>query len=158
MRLYVPSKKNITKFIRESNLIDGVDDPKEDAQSAKAWEYLSSQDKLTVEVVKETHRLIMINEPMLRPGSFRRQAVWIGGREGVNWKKIPAWMKRWLKVANLPGIPMTDHVSFEMIHPFIDGNGRTGRMLLNWESLKKDNKIYIIKSETKHEEYYPIFK
>lgn len=30
------------------------------------------------------------------------------------------------------------HVEFEKIHPFIDGNGRTGRMLINWYLLKHD--------------------
>lgn len=30
------------------------------------------------------------------------------------------------------------HIGFERIHPFVDGNGRTGRMLLNYFLLERD--------------------
>lgn len=47
---------------------------------------------------------------------------------------------------------LENHAYFEWIHPFADGNGRTGRLLLNWLSLLYRNEFYVIES-AKREEY-----
>ena len=45
------------------------------------------------------------------------------------------------------------HADFEKIHPFPDGNGRTGRLLMNFELMKEGFPITIIKKEDR-EDYY----
>jgi len=50
------------------------------------------------------------------------------------------------------------HVLFEKIHPFIDGNGRTGRMVYNWHRLKLGLPIHIIHEGKEQFKYYKWFK
>jgi Fic family protein len=82
------------------------------------------------------------------PGSFRRHDIhpFGGGMKPPAWPDVPAFVSDWVeKVAEvghgvtsgeiglrtLPLVLAEVHSSFERIHPFIDGNGRTGRLALN---------------------------
>jgi Fic family protein len=50
-----------------------------------------------------------------------------------------------------------NHVKFEKIHPFEDGNGRIGRILLNWQRVKAGLPILTIYEKDKHA-YYKWFE
>jgi Fic family protein len=74
------------------------------------------------------------------PGSFREHDIqpFPGGMTPPSWVEVPAAMNDWLDtVRDLPdnNRPIEAlaavHNRFERVHPFLDGNGRTGRLLLN---------------------------
>jgi fido (protein-threonine AMPylation protein) len=77
-----------------------------------------------------------------RPGSFREHDIqpFPAGTQPPPWPEVPAMIADWLSSAQKLGdkSPGVDpealarvHSSFEQIHPFLDGNGRTGRLILN---------------------------
>jgi cell filamentation protein, protein adenylyltransferase len=77
-----------------------------------------------------------------RPGSFRRHDIraFPGGMTPPPWPDVPLRIDDWLAEAqavsglDAPHIPAELawlHARFEQVHPFLDGNGRAGRLLLN---------------------------
>jgi Fic/DOC family len=75
------------------------------------------------------------------PGNWRRHDIqsFEGGMTPPDWTLIPALVQDWVdgtKQIRANGRPISEtvadcHAAFERIHPFFDGNGRTGRLLLN---------------------------
>ena len=74
------------------------------------------------------------------PGSFREHDIarFPAGMTPPSWPEVPAAMRDWTRsVAKLRDLDRpierlaAAHSEFERIHPFLDGNGRTGRLLLN---------------------------
>lgn len=101
---------------------------------------------LSLRLISEIHA-VLLDHPRARgktPGEFRRSQVWIGGTRPGNAAFVPppvdalaACMGELEQFLNdLPEATPAllkaalAHVQFETIHPFLDGNGRIGRLLI----------------------------
>lgn len=113
-----------------------------------AFEYIVSltdgNEPLTERVIKNIHSLVLMNDSQNR-GVYRRLPVQILGALNtppqpylVSQKmeelllNYPQWRQKFSTIECVSIF----HIELESIHPFIDGNGRTGRLVLNFELMK----------------------
>ena len=138
-----------TKAILEDGLSVGgksLREIYEVANHAKAFAYVqkcvAEEKPLTEAIVKDIHAILMEN--ILTGGVYRNVEVRITGAKHK--PPAPAEMYRQVKdfYADLPcrtelnaiELAAWTHAEFVKIHPFVDGNGRTSRMLMNYQLMK----------------------
>ena len=99
---------------------------------------------LSLRLLRETHEVLMADGrgSNQAPGEFRRTQNWIGGTRPGNARFVPPPPHELMRVlGELETFVAEDntstlvkaglaHAQFETIHPFLDGNGRIGRMLI----------------------------
>ena len=101
---------------------------------------------LSTRLLRELHKVLLSHGrgAQKTPGEFRRTQVWIGGTRPGNAVFVPppanelaaclTGLERFLHDEPEPTPPLIKaalaHVQFETIHPFLDGNGRIGRLLI----------------------------
>ncbi|MBU0457156.1 MAG: Fic family protein [Nanoarchaeota archaeon] len=112
-----------------------------------AWNYLEKNCKKfpTDKDLFELHRLVNLNvEDEVTLGKYKKVQNYIGDVHTSSYlfvkekmKKLFFWIKKSYKQVNDFEVAFQSHAQFEIIHPFVDGNGRVGRLLLNWLLIMK---------------------
>jgi Fic family protein len=112
----------------------------------------STGSPLTVRALHDWHRALMRGADYLPAGSiggFRQQVGWVGGATprvaahvATPPRLVPAAMRDLLAFVNRRDVEPTiqaalAHAQFELIHPYADGNGRLGRVLVSWLMVRR---------------------
>ena len=127
-------------------------------------EIAKNEVELSEYVIKNIHALVLMNRPEDK-GQYRRIPVRIMGAytEPVQPYLIEPKMSELLTINEERKVGMTTveriarfHLEFEGIHPFIDGNGRTGRLILNLELIRNGFPPINVKF-TDRKRYYDAF-
>lgn len=155
----------MARHFHESNLIEGYDNPEFDRQMKVAWDLLMKEDVLTHGIIKKVQKILTLKQDDLLPnqrGYYRGEAannleVMIGGRMAKPSWMVQSLMDNWL-LDYLHLSPKGAHIRFEHIHPFADGNGRTGRMLMWWSEIKVAHTEPTLIEDRWKRDYYDWFK
>ncbi len=130
---------------------------------------------LSLRLIREMHEMLLSKGrgSSKQPGEFRRSQNWIGGTRPGNAKFVPAppdmvmdllvSMEKFLhdETVKLPTLikAALAHHQFETIHPFLDGNGRLGRLLITFilcvEGIMREPMLYLsLYFKTHRQAYY----
>lgn len=159
--------KDETRYIYETNTIDGtknVNDIIEMVNHFKCFDYMldSIMEPLSERLIKEYHRILKSNTAdsnldWFAVGDYKKATNTVGGLETCKPEQVSENIRNLLYwYDNLEEITLehiTDfHFRFERIHPFQDGNGRVGRLILFRECLRNNIIPFIV--DESHKMYY----
>lgn len=157
-----------TKVVLEGIAIGGktIKEHLEVINHAEAIEYIKSiakdKEPFSENQIKAIHHIILKGIDDSNAGKYRMCNVRIGSSKHIppQYYDIQDEMQRFIdwyynETDNLHPIIKASrvHIDFVGIHPFIDGNGRTSRLLMNLELLKSNFPIINIKNSKKMEYY-----
>ena len=156
-----------TRYIFETNTIGitdnavNVDDILETINHFRCIDYIidHTEEKLTEDFIKHLHMLLKTGTSDSRKdwfavGDYKKLPNEVGGMETCEPERVHDSMLQLIESYNAkPQHTFEDildfHVRFEKIHPFQDGNGRVGRLIMFKECLRSGIVPFIITDELK---------
>ena len=154
--------KEQTRFIFETNTLGvteettNIDDILETVNHFRCIDYVidHATERITQPHIKRLHAILKTNtsdsrRPWFAIGDYKRLPNEVGGEETAQPEDVYSAMQVLLEEYNTNRhIQLDDildfHVRFERIHPFQDGNGRIGRLLILWQCLQSAIVPFII--------------
>ncbi|WP_298392838.1 Fic family protein [Flavobacterium sp.] len=159
-----------TRYIFETRTIGfkdqdavSVDDIIETSNHFIAFNFLidTIEQPLSNDIIKEFHKILKTGtsdamKDWFSVGDWKKLPNEVGGLKTTSPKNVDLEMTSLNETYNSKTIVFEDiiayHYHFEKIHPFQDGNGRVGRLIMYRECLKNDIIPFIIDDE--HKQYY----
>jgi Fic family protein len=159
------SLSDLLIFENDESPMVSIDDVQEVSNYVAAMQYglkrLGEGFPLSLRLIREIHDVLLRKGrgSSKQPGEFRRTQNWIGGTRPGNAlfvppppNELPACLDNFEKFLHDEKTPTLiraalAHVQFESIHPFLDGNGRLGRLLVTFmlcaDSVLKEPMLYL---------------
>lgn len=133
--------EKVTAILEGKRVVGSTREIAEVQGAIKVYDELENFEYTNLDDILLSHKMLM-NGILKQAGTFRTKDVGVGGSEGVvhvapPYAQVPNLMHdlfEWLKSSDIHPLIKSSvfHYEFEFIHPFIDGNGRIGRL---WQSL-----------------------
>lgn len=156
-----------TRLIFETNTIDTqdgvpVDDILETVHHFRAIDYVieHAEEVLSEEIIKQIHYILKHDTKdstlsWFSVGDYKKRANMVGGRETAKPSEVAGRIKKLLENYNaIEKVSIEDiisfHAEFEYIHPFQDGNGRVGRLIILKECLRHNIIPFLIEDKKKN--------
>ena len=154
--------KEQTRFIFETNTLGitsedtRIDDIMETVNHFRCIDYIidHATDQITEIHIKQLHKILKTNtsdsqKSWFAVGDYKRLANEVGGEETARpedvHKRLKSLLSKYYMIKTITLEDILDfHVEFERIHPFQDGNGRIGRLLIFWQCLQSGIVPFII--------------
>lgn len=132
--------------------------------AAVTTEMLTTGEPLGADLILRWHGILLNGIRSDVAGRFRRAGEWVrvGAHVGANPEFVPdliagalAQFHNTVTTAPLDAIARF-HCEFEIIHPFVDGNGRIGRVLMNKQLQDLGLPPVIVRARNRENDYYPL--
>ena len=154
------TRKEVEDFAKSRIRKPKTKTDKEIKNSFDAFDYATSDEmRWNMKHIKKVHFLLLQEIDPLIAGQWKKENNTAPGNQPTSdWKDVPkkmqsllSWLNTELKKKNVypPILALHFYSRFEAIHPFLDGNGRVGRILLNAILHKFDYPFVIFFSENK---------
>lgn len=156
------NSNNTNEFLSESNKIEGEysTEALQDAHQAWTCGVLSiTEQDIDLDLILAIHRRLMKRLNKKIAGKIRTLNVQVGGRVCMPHEVVKTHLEELCRQIPKTAEEIKEwHLKFEGIHPFEDGNGRTGRIIMNLQRLKNKLPMLIIHEGTEQFEYYKWFR
>lgn len=122
--------------------------------------------ELTKDLILLMHGMLLVGIDDSIAGRFRRPGEYV--RVGTHIAPAPELVERMIDNTMLAYSSDLDsyfldkiarfHLDFESVHPFCDGNGRIGRVIIDFQLLRLGLPPLVVRNSDKHSLYYPAFQ
>lgn len=158
----ITKQKEVVEFLKHSNWIEDEYSQVALLDAKYAWQWaLSNCKEINLNYILRIHRILLKNLAPKIAGQIRRVNVRVGENLCPDYMKVNSLLLTWFdkyKDAKTEEEIKEAHIEFEHIHPFSDGNGRTGRIIMNVQRLVANLPLDIIHQGEEQMDYYEWFK